>query len=493
MGKDEIIKMTACALSSSLHKREISAEETARAFISYIEEKNGTLNAFITKTSAEAIKQAEKADRMLLSDKDAHFLCGIPYSIKDNFATRGIKTTCASAMLEDFVPDYNSTVFDKLTSCGSIILGKTNMDEFAMGSGSENSYFGDVRNPLDISRSAGGSSGGSAATVASFMSPFSIGSDTGGSSREPASFCGLVSMKPTYGLVSRFGLTEFASSFDTVCPITRGVLDNANILSAIAGRDPRDMTSLDASEDFLSEIEAGIGGVRIGFAYDVLDTCEESVRKSAERAALAAEKLGGKLTTVKLPEPLDLLELYLGMTSAEAASNLARYDGIKYGMSSPGEDYREIMRNTRTAGFGSEVKRRIIAGDFILSKTGGEKNFGKMQSERMKIISDIRAVFETVDIILMPTVSKTAFKLKKEGGAGEERYGSDSFTVLANLTGCPEITLPAGGDGQMPCGISLMGKKLSEKLLYKAALALEAELSCYVKNETTLYDVYNTI
>lgn len=480
---NDITKLTVTELSGAIARRALSSREVTEAYLGRIDDLDSKIGSYITVTRDIALEKADLVDKYIKNNESIHSLTGIPFSLKDNINVEGTKTTCASKMLADFVSPYSSTVYEKLYGVGGILLGKTNLDEFAMGSSCEKSYFGQTKNPLDTNRSPGGSSGGSAAAVAGRMSPYSIGTDTGGSTRQPASFCGLVALKPTYGLVSRYGVVEFASSLDTVSPITRNVYDNALVLSAIAGRDTRDMTSIDPAGDFLDGIERGVSGLRIGFMRDFDEHCTSHTAESVGRAALLLESIGADVEFVRLPSTDISLNTYMVIAAAECSSNLARYDGLKYSYTEDGDSYSEIMTNSRMSGFGEEVKRRIITGAYALSSTYKGDYYRKIKAAQLEICKIIENLFKRYDMILTPTASGKAFRLDSFDEDPTELYGSDRFTTLANLTGCPAITIPCGGNGEMPYGVMLMGRKLSESNLYRAAYALEEVLKPYVKRE----------
>lgn len=480
---NDITKLTVVELSGAIARRELSSREVTDAYLERIDDVDGDIGSYITVTRDTALCQAERADEYIRNNEEIHPLSGIPYSLKDNINVAGIKTTCASKMLADFVSPYSASVYEKLDGVGGVLLGKTNLDEFAMGSSCEKSYFGQTKNPLDTERSPGGSSGGSAAAVAGKMSPYSIGTDTGGSTRQPASFCTLVAMKPTYGLVSRYGVVEFASSLDTVSPITRDVYDNALVLSAMAGRDPRDMTSIDPTDDFLERIGDGVRGLKIGFMRDFDEHCTARAAESVGRAAMLLESIGADVEFVRLPSTDLSLNTYMVIAAAECSSNLARFDGLKYSCAEDGDSYAEIMTSSRMSGFGDEVKRRIITGAYALSSTYKGDYYRKIKAAQLEICKMTENLFKRYDMILTPTAAGKAFRLDSFDEDPTEIYGSDRFTILANLTGCPAITIPCGGNGEMPYGVMLMGPRLSEAKLYRAAYALEEVLKPYVKRE----------
>lgn len=479
---NEITALSLRALSALLHERKISAVEATEAYLRAIERNEGAVGAYITVTDSLARENAVAADRILgRAPGEADALCGVPFSIKDNIAVRGARMTCASRILSNFVPVYSATVCEKLWERGAVALGKTNMDEFAMGSACETSAFGPTYNPLDLARSPGGSSGGAAASVAAGEAAFALGTDTGGSARQPAAFCGLVAMKPTYGRVSRYGMTELASSYDQICPITRTVADNALVLSAVCGCDRRDMTSLsEEAADFTAFATTSVDslvGLRVGLMADFSAFCEPAVSRSASRAAKKLERLGATVEEVALPSPDMALAIYMLTMAAEASSNLARYDGIKYGRA------EEDAASSRSVGFGEEVRRRILIGTRVLSSGEAGDYYRRATAARRELVRRMDEIFRVYDVILTPTTGSVAFPVRADGENPTSRYESDRFSVYANLTGCPAVTLPCGGDGALPCGATLMGRRLSEGTLYRAAALLEEELREEVERE----------
>ena len=474
---DEIVSLPLTGLAAALRERKLSAAEVTEAYLDNIRRKEETVHAYITVAEDLARENAAAADQRL-REGTGGALCGIPCAVKDNIAVKGYPTTCGSRMLQNFVPPYSAAVCEKLWREGAVVLGKTNMDEFAMGSSCEKSVFGPTRNPLDLTRSPGGSSGGSAASVAAGEAAFALGTDTGGSARQPAAFCGLVSMKPTYGLVSRYGMVELASSLEQICPITRTAADNALVLSSICGYDKKDMTSLDDTydKDYLTE-SADIAGLRVGVFAGFDSFCDETVSKGVYRTAEKLRRLGVSVDEAVLPSPDLALDIYVITMAAEASSNLARYDGIKYGYSA------DDVTASRSAGFGEEVRRRIITGTYALSSVYKGDYYRKIKLAEQELCGKVDELFHIYDILLMPTTGSVAFPLGSFDDAPTGLYSSDRFTVYANLTGCPAITIPCGGDGVLPCGVTLMGPRMSEKLLYGAAAVLEAELCEDVRNE----------
>lgn len=468
---------------------EMTAAELAALCLSKVDP---AIGAYLTLCADRAMEQAKAADVLLQSHPADMPLLGIPYACKDNLVTAGLRTTCASRMLEAFVPPYSATAVERMEQSGAVLLGKTNLDEFAMGSDCTHSALGKTVNPLDKTRSPGGSSGGSAAAVAAGEAVFAIGSDTGGSARQPAAFCGLVAMKPTYGLIPRYGLVEFASSMDTICPMTRTVADNRMVLAALAGPDKRDMTALHLSDDWYATLRTAALDVElpaqriaqhIATRIAVVKGWDVNVdAATAQNTARVIQKLtenGWLVEEVALPE--HALEVYVILTAAEASSNLARYDGIRCGTPGTGDSYRSMGADARTAGFGDEVTRRILTGAYALSKAHGGAYFHKIKAVQQDITEAVETILTRYAAILMPTTGSVAFPLLQDSQR-VDRYDSDRFTVYANLTGLPAIQLPSGGDGRLPTGVSFLGKRYGEVELYRLAAWLEKALA--VENET---------
>ena len=460
---------------------EISAKETVQIYLDRIQQVDPEIGAYITITEETALQQAEAVDALRAQGETLPLLAGIPAAIKDNICTKGVKTTCASKMLASFVPPYDAFVMEQLTDQRVVMLGKANMDEFAMGSTTENSYFHPTKNPRNPQRVPGGSSGGSAAAVAAGEAAFALGSDTGGSIRQPAAFCGIVGMKPTYGLVSRYGLVAFASSLDQIGPLTRTVRDSALILNAIAGHDCRDATSLaHPAEDYTRDLEKGVQGMRIAIPREYFgEGLSAAVKDRILKTAALYEKLGAELVDVSMESMKSALAAYYVISSAEASSNLARFDGIRYGYrAAEYADIDELYKKTRSEGFGREVKRRIMLGSFALSSGYYDAYYKKALQVRTLIMNDFKRVFDRCDVILSPVAPTTAYGLGEKCSDPLEMYMGDIYTVPVNIAGRPAISMPCGVDADgMPIGVQLMGPTLSEAALYRAAYALEQEMN----------------
>lgn len=474
----ELTERTIFEHAEALRKKEYSSVQLTQAFLEQIDKKDKTIGAYITVTADRAIESAKAFDEGRFSDCDLSPLAGIPCGIKDNMCTKGIKTTCASKMLGGYIPPYSAHVVEKLEKAGAVILGKLNMDEFAMGSTTENSAFKICRNPLDTDRVPGGSSGGSAAAVAAREAVYTLGSDTGGSIRQPASFCGVVGMKPTYGSVSRYGLVAFASSLDQIGPVTSTVLDNALVLNAIVGHDKRDATSVKrAYDDFTADIKNGVKGMKIGIPEEFFgEGISDDVRKAVLAATDTYRALGAELVSVSMPSIDYALSAYYVISSAEASSNLARFDGVRYGYRC--DDYRnidELYRKSRSEGFGSEVKKRIMLGTFALSSGYYDAYYKKALQVRSLVRKDFDDAFGKCDLIVSPVAPTVAYKIGEKTGDSLQMYMGDVCSVPVNIAGIPALTLPCGiGEGGMPVGIQLIGPAFSEGLLYRAGFALES-------------------
>ncbi|MBE6548801.1 MAG: Asp-tRNA(Asn)/Glu-tRNA(Gln) amidotransferase subunit GatA [Ruminococcaceae bacterium] len=459
--------------AEALNKKEYSSVELTREFLENIKHDIG---AYITVCEEKALSDAKRADELLAKEKNISCLCGIPFAAKDNLCTNGIRTTAASLMLENYIPPYDATVISRLYSHGAILLGKTNMDEFAMGSSTETSALKITRNPIDKSRVSGGSSGGSAAAVAADEAVFSLGSDTGGSVRQPAAFCGLVGLCPTYSRISRYGLIAFASSLDRVGIITRTVCDNALVLSAIAGHDPLDMTSAKLSDSFDIEENISLHGLRIGIVNELLfGGASNDVKAAVLKAAEHFKSLGAELVEISLPSANEALEAYYVISSAEASSNLARLDGVRYGTRAKDTDnLEELLCRSRSEGFGSEVKRRIMLGSFALSKGYLEEYYKKACAIRERVKADFEESFKNCDVLLTPTAPTSAFLLGKERKDPTEIYAGDICTVPSSIAGLPALSIPCGKDESgLPFGMQLIAPAFCEALLYKVGYAYE--------------------
>jgi len=462
-------------LQRMLEKKEISAAEVVSSVYGRIDAVEEKIKAYVTLTRDEACEMAAAADRGRESG-GAEALMGIPIAIKDNMCTKGIKTTCSSKILKNFVPPYESTVTARLLERGYVLTGKTNLDEFAMGSSTENSGFHTTRNPWDTGRIPGGSSGGSAAAVAADECAAALGSDTGGSIRQPASLCGVVGMKPTYGRVSRYGLVAFASSLDQIGPITKNVRDCAMLMNVISGRDRRDSTSAPVDvPDFTAVIGKDIRGLKIGipkeYFIEGLDTDVEAAVKEAVRKL---ESLGAVPVEVSLPHTGYAVATYYVLATSEASSNLARYDGVKYGFRAEGKDLIDMYMKSRAQGFGPEVKRRIMLGTYALSSGYYDAYYKKAQQVRTLIKNDFENAFKEVDVIVTPTSPTAAFRLGEKTEDPLQMYLADIFTISVNLAGVPGISVPCGfTPGNLPIGLQLIGRHFDEETLLKASHAYE--------------------
>lgn len=472
----DLTKLTAHELRDKLMKKEVSSREIVESHFSRIEEVEGDINAFITLMKEEALRDAEVIDNKISNGEKVGSLAGIPIGVKDNIVTKGVKTTCGSKMLENFVPPYNATVVDNLKREGAIIVGKTNMDEFAMGSSTETSYFKKTRNPHDLSRVPGGSSGGSAAAVASREVPLAIGSETGGSVREPASFCGIVGLKPTYGLVSRYGLVAFASSLDQVGPFGRDVEDCALLLSAIAGHDLKDSTSIDNGKvDYTKNISKDIKGMKIALPKEYFgEGIDNRIKEKVLNAAKQLENQGASIEEISLPYTEYALACYYIIATSEASSNLARFDGVRYGYRAKGySSLDELYINTRSEGFGEEVKRRIMLGTYALSSGYYDAYYKKAQKVRTLLKQDFDKAFEKYDVILSPTAPILPFKLGEKIDDPVAMYMSDILTVSINLAGVCALSIPCGTVEGLPVGLQLIGDRFKEEKILNVAYAYE--------------------
>ena len=471
----DLNKLTIAEAQANLRKREISSRDLTRACLDRIAAVEPKLNAFITVCEREALAQADAADQRLASG-DAPPLCGIPLGIKDIYATRGVKTTCASKILGNFVPPFDATVIAKLRAEGAVFVCKANMDEFAMGSSTENSAFGPTRNPYDLERVAGGSSGGSAAAVAAYECLASLGTDTGGSIREPASFCGVVGIKPTYSRVSRYGVVAYASSLDQVGPFSHTVRDAAIMLRALAGIDPNDSTcSARPVPDYERALTGDVKGLRIGVPKEYfVEGMEPEVEKSVRDALANLEKAGARTVDISLPHTSYAVAAYYLVATAEASANLSRYDGIRFGLRVPAENNIELYEKSRAQGFGAEVKRRIMLGTFALSAGYYDAYYLKGQKVRTLIRRDFERAFETCDVVMAPVAPTTAFKLGEKTDDPLTMYLSDIFTISVNLAGLPGMSMPCGYDNAgLPIGLQIIGAPFSEETIFRVGDAYE--------------------
>jgi aspartyl-tRNA(Asn)/glutamyl-tRNA(Gln) amidotransferase subunit A len=464
-------------LQQLLHTKELSVSDLVNESYKRIKQVDGQVQAFLTLDEEQARESAKSLDDKLSTDGSKGLLFGMPIGIKDNIVTKGLRTTCASKILANFDPIYDATVIQKLQKAETITIGKLNMDEFAMGSSTENSGFQKTRNPWNLETVPGGSSGGSAAAVAAGEVLFSLGSDTGGSIRQPASFCGVVGLKPTYGRVSRFGLVAFASSLDQVGPITRTVEDNAYLLQAISGLDPMDSTSANVEvPNFVQSLTGDIRDLKIAVPKEYLgEGVSEPVRQSILDALKVLEKLGAVWEEVSLPHSKYALATYYLLSSSEASANLSRFDGVRYGYRSPNaENLIELYKNTRAEGFGEEVKRRIMLGTFALSSGYYDAYYKKAQKVRTLIKKDFDDVFKKYDVIIGPTTPTPAFKIGENVDDPLTMYANDILTIPVNLAGVPGISIPCGFDHGLPLGLQIIGKHFDEATVYRVAHAFES-------------------
>jgi aspartyl-tRNA(Asn)/glutamyl-tRNA(Gln) amidotransferase subunit A len=463
-------------LHEQLHKKEISVTDLVEESYKRISEVENQVGAFLTLDEERARSQAKKLDEKLGTDEAKGLLFGMPIGVKDNIVTKDLRTTAASQILHNFDPIYDATVVTKLQEAETITIGKLNMDEFAMGSSTENSSFKKTKNPWNLETVPGGSSGGSAAAVAAGEVPFSLGSDTGGSIRQPASFCGVVGLKPTYGRVSRFGLIAFASSLDQIGPITRTVEDNAYVLQAIAGVDPMDSTSANVEvPSYVNDLTGEVKGLKIGVPKEYLgEGVNPEVRESVMQALATLEKLGATWEEVSLPHSKYALSTYYLLSSSEASANLARFDGVRYGYRSPNSNnLMELYKNSRAEGFGDEVKRRIMLGTFALSSGYYDAYYKKAQKARTLIKKDFEDVFAKYDVIVGPTTPTPAFKIGEKTSDPLTMYANDILTIPVNLAGVPGISVPCGFDQGLPLGLQIIGKHFDEATVYRVAHAFE--------------------
>ena len=473
----DLTSLTIHELREMLRKKEVSSVEAAKAYLKRIEAVEPKVRAFVTVAPEEALKEAAAADARLSKSDNVTPLTGVPVAVKDIFCTKGLRTTCSSKILEKFVPPYDSTVVRKLREAGAVILGKNNMDEFAMGSSTENSAFGKTLNPWALDRVPGGSSGGSAAAVAASLCAASLGTDTGGSIRQPASCCGIVGMKPTYGRVSRFGMIAFASSLDQAGPLTKDVEDAAILLGAISGRDDLDSTSIDAPvPDYTARLKTGVKGLKVGIPREYfIEGMDPDVDAAVKKALDTLRALGAELVEITLPHTQYAVAVYYLVATAEASSNLARYDGVRFGLRvNKTGGLLDMYKKTRDEGFGPEVKRRIMLGTYSLSAGYYDAYYKKASQVRTLVKNDFEAAFTKCDVIATPTAPTPAFKIGEKVEDPLTMYLSDIFTISCNLAGLPGISVPCGfTTGGLPIGLQILGKSLDEDTVLRSAYAYE--------------------
>ncbi len=469
----ELYELTVHELIKKIEKKEITSSDITKSYLSRIKEKEDDVQAFVTVTEKEALEKAEELDKCERTSK--YF--GIPIGIKDNICTKGVKTTCSSKMLENFIAPYDATVMEKINNENMVTLGKLNMDEFAMGGSTEHSAFKITKNPWNLNKVPGGSSGGSAASVASNMVPWALGSDTGGSIRQPSSFCGIVGLKPTYGLVSRYGLVAFASSLDQIGPITKDVEDNALLLNVIAGYDEKDSTSKNIEKkDYTKSLINDVKGLKIGIPKEFFgEGTNKEVSESIKQAIEKYKELGAEVEECSLDIANEALATYYITAGAEASSNLGRFDGIRYGYRTKNAtNLKEIFINSRTEAFGPEVKRRIITGTYVLSSGYYDAYYKKAQKVRTIIKDKFKELFSKYDILITPTAPMVAFGIGEKTDNALEMYLADLCTISINIAGVPAMSLPCGVDKEgMPIGMQIIGKHFDEETIYRAAYTYE--------------------
>lgn len=473
----QLFEKTAHELGDLLQKKEISSVELTTHFFERIENVEQDVQAYVTLTKEKALEKAQEVDRKIARGEKVSPLAGIPMGVKDNISTLGVRTTCSSKMLENYVPPFDATVMEKLNTAGAVMLGKQNMDEFAMGSSTETSYFGPTKNPWDLSAVPGGSSGGPAAAVAAGEAVYSLGSDTGGSIRQPASFCGVVGLKPTYGMVSRYGLLAYASSLDQVGVFAKDVTDCALVFKHVAGHDPKDSTSVPIEvPDYLESLKKDVKGLKIGvpkeyFAVGIAPDVEQAIKAAINKY----EEMGAVVEEVSMPHAMYALPVYYIIGPAECSSNLARFDGVRYGYrNKDAEDMLSMFLKTRSEGFGTEVKRRIMLGTYVLSSGYYDAYYLKALKVRTLIKQDYDKAFEKYDILLTPTTTSVAFRFGEKINDPISMYLSDICTVTVNLAGLPAISIPCGFSQGLPIGMQLIAKPFAESTLFSAAYAFES-------------------
>jgi aspartyl-tRNA(Asn)/glutamyl-tRNA(Gln) amidotransferase subunit A len=468
--------LTIDGVREGLAARKFSARELAKEYFARIAAKNAGLNAYLSLAEERALAQADKIDTAIFAGEDLPVLAGVPIAVKDVISTRGVTTTCGSKILENYVPPFDATAVERLEAAGAVILGKTNCDEFAMGSSNENSAYGPVRNPASCDRVPGGSSGGSAAVVAADLAVASLGTDTGGSIRQPGSFCGVPAMMGSYGRVSRYGLIAFASSLDRIGPFAKNVKDVATVLEVIAGRDARDATSSTAAvPEYAKEMGKSVRGMKVGIPREYFgDGMDAGVRGKIEAGIEVLRGLGCELLDIRMPHTDYAIATYYIVATAEASSNLARYDGVRFGLRAKGDSLLAMYRNTRGQGFGAEVKRRIVLGTYVLSAGYYDAYYLKGQKVRALIAQDFRDAFQKVDAIVTPTSPVPAFKLGERTADPLQMYLADIYTVTGSLAGVPGISVPCGKiDGKLPVGMQIFGAAFEEARVLQLAHAFE--------------------
>ncbi len=482
----ELVNMTALELGKAIKNKEVSSLEVTKVFLDKIKENNDEINAFISVTEENALKQSECIQKRINSGETISPLAGVPIAIKDNICTKDVATTSASKMLENFIPPYSATVINKIEEAGMIILGKTNMDEFAMGGSTETSYFGITKNPWNKNYVPGGSSGGSAAAIGSKMSPLALGSDTGGSIRQPCAFCNLTGIKPTYGSVSRYGLMAYASSLDQIGPMGNNVQDVAELLSVISGKDNRDSTSFgDKAFDFSNSYKESLKGLKIGIPLNYYgDNLNGEIKEKILSAVSVLKTLGAEIEEFQMDGIEYAVPTYYIIACAEASSNLSRYDGVKFGYRAEDvKDLKEMFCKSRSEGFGAEVKRRILTGSFVLSAGYFDAFYGKALNVREIMKQNFKKTFEKYDAIISPVSPNTAYKIGEKIHDPMAMYLSDIYTVSVNLVGVPSLALPCGvsRENGMPVGMQLIGKHFSEETLVKIGYAYQNATDCHKK------------
>jgi aspartyl-tRNA(Asn)/glutamyl-tRNA(Gln) amidotransferase subunit A len=467
---------TISGVRQALQTNKVSARELTEEFYAQIDRRNPELNAFLTLCPERAYAQADRVDASIAQRRTLEPLAGVPVAIKDVISTRGVRTTCGSKILENYVPAYDATVIERLEGAGAVILGKTNCDEFAMGSSNENSAYGAVRNPISTDRVPGGSSGGSAAAVAAGLSVIALGTDTGGSIRQPGAYCGIPAAMPTYGRVSRYGLIAFASSLDRIGPFATNISDVATVMAVIAGRDSNDSTSAAVLvPNYADQVESPVQGLRIGVPEDYFgEGIDPEVKAKVQAGIALLEKLGCKRVPLHMPHTDYAIATYYIVATAEASSNLARYDGVRYGLRVPGATLMEMYRKTRERGFGPEVKRRIMLGTYALSSGYYDAYYLRAQKVRALIAQDFSDAFQKVDAIITPTAPNPAFKLGEKTADPLEMYLADIYTVTGSLAGVPGISVPCGKTkAGLPVGMQIFGPHFGEARILQLARAFE--------------------